>query len=278
MPHYDDRFEASDGLNLYEQWWLPQGESTAVVIVVHGFTEHSGRHARLAEELNRHGYAVYSMDLRGHGKSEGERAFVRQFDEFLADLDLLVERVVGREPGKPLFLFGHSMGGTIVALFAVTRQPDVQGLVLSAPAVRVGKGVFPILRRLAAVVAWLFPKLRVVNLGYGFISRDPQVIADFENDPLVFRGRFPVRTGAEILAAAQRVQDKARAVRLPLLILQGTGDRIVDPQGSRLLHQKAGSTDKTLHLYEGLYHEVLSEPERDQVLADMIEWLNTRRR
>ncbi|HUT11010.1 MAG TPA: lysophospholipase [Thermoguttaceae bacterium] len=276
MPHQDGRFKGHDGLELYQQCWLPERESAAVVVLVHGFIEHSGRYADVAKELNRHGYAVYALDLRGHGQSNGERVFVRSFDEFAADLDIFLQEVKRRESGKAIFLLGHSMGGTIAARLAVTRQPDVAGMVLSAPAVRVGKGVFPLLRRGARLVSRLFPRLRVVRLGSGWISRDPQVVADFRQDPLVFHEKFTVRIGAEILDAAQHLQDHAPSLRLPLLILQGTADRIVDPTGSRLLHDRAGSTDKTLRIYEGLYHDLLHEPEKEQVTANMTEWLDRR--
>ena len=276
MPHCEDRFEGPDGLNLYQQCWLPQADARAVVLLVHGFIEHSGRYAALAEQLNRHRYAVYALDLRGHGKSEGARALVRSFDEYLADLEVFLERVRRRHPRQPLFLFGHSMGGTIVGLFAATRPVDVQGLVLSAPAAGIGKRVFPILRRLASLVSWLFPGLRLVRLGTGWISRDPQVVEQFRADPLVFHGRFTVRIGAEILRAAQQLQNSAQAIRLPLLILQGTSDRIVDPEGARRLHLRAASKDKTLGLYEGLYHDLFHEPEKQQVTADLIRWLDGR--
>ena len=276
MPYEEDHFQARDGLRLHEYRWLPESDPTAVVVVVHGIIEHSGRYARVAAELNGQGYAVYAMDLRGHGKSDGDRILVRSFDEYTADLELFLDRVRAREPGKPLFLFGHSMGGAIVVLFAVTRRPDVRGLVLSAPALRIGGGMFPVLRRLATFASRLFPRLRVARLGESLLSRDPQVIAQFKSDPLVFHGRFPVRTGDEILRAARRIQDLMEAVELPLLLLHGTGDFVTDPEGTRRLHARASSADKTLKLYEGLYHDLLHEPEKEQITADLIEWLNAR--
>jgi len=277
MPHGEDRFEVDGGLSLYEQWWLPERPATAVVALVHGFTEHGGRYAPVAAELNRRGYAVYALDLRGHGQSQGDRVFIRRFDDYLTDVDRFLERVGRREPGKPLFLFGHSMGGTIVGLYAAQRQPPVNGLVLSAPAAVVGKGVFPVLRRLASLFSRVFPKMRVVRMGSSFLSRDPEAVAEFQSDPLIFHDRFPVRTGAEILDAARRVQDEIRKVRLPLLILHGTGDRVAGVEGSRKLHLRAGSHDKTLHVYEGLYHEILREPEKEQVMTDLVRWLDARR-
>lgn len=277
MSHQEQWFEGHDGLQLYAQGWLPTGQSAAALIVVHGFTEHSGRYAELAGGLGRRGYAVYALDLRGHGRSCGERVFVRAFDEYLADLQIFCERVRARHPGVPLFLFGHSMGGSIVALFAATRQPELQGIALSAPAVRVGKRVFPILRRLASLAGRWFPRLRLVRLGVRYASRDPATIAQFEGDPLAFHGRFPLRTAAELLNAAQRAQEAADRLRLPLLVMQGSGDRVVDPQGAQQLFRLASSTDKTLRLYEGLYHDLLHEPERDRVTSDLLEWLDARR-
>jgi len=277
MPYQDGRFQGHDGLELYQQCWLPEREPAAVVVLVHGFIEHSGRYAALAEELNRHGYAVYAFDLRGHGRSGGQRAFVRSFDEFTADLNVFLADVRRREPHRPIFLLGHSMGGTIAARLAMMRPDDLAGVVLSAPAVRIGKGIFPLLRRLARLIGRLFPRLRVVRLGSGWVSRDPRVVADFRQDPLVFHEKFTVRIGAEILDAAQHVQDHAPSLRLPLLILQGTADRIVAPAGSRLLHDRAGSTDKTLRIYEGLYHDLFHEPEKDQVIANVTEWFDDRR-
>ena len=277
MSHHEDRFIARDGLRLYEQWWLPDAEPAAAVVVVHGINEHSGRYARLADDLNRRGYAVYAMDLRGHGRSEGARVLVRSFDEYLDDVEMLLDCVAGRQPGKPLFLLGHSMGGAIVALLGILRPPKVRGLVLSGPSVVVGGGVFPVLRRLAALVSAVWPTLRLVRLGCWYISRDPAVVEAFKNDPLVFHDRFPVRTGAEILRAAKRIQMNMEQLRLPLLILQGGKDFVTDAEGARLLAARAGSTDKTLRLYPGLYHEVFSEPEREQVVADMLAWLDARK-
>jgi acylglycerol lipase len=274
MSHHEDRVATADGLTLYEHWWLPDGEPRAAVVVVHGINEHSGRYARLAGDLNGHDYAVYTMDLRGHGRSEGERALIRSFDRYLDDVGQLVERVAARQPGKPLFIFGHSMGGAIVALLAITRPPKVRGIVLSSPAILIAGNVFPVLRRLASLVSRVWPTLRITRLGCRFISHDQAVVEAFRNDPLVFHGRFPVCTGAEILRAAQRIQSDARQFALPLLVLHGTGDLVTDPAGSRLLVARAGSTDKTLRLYTGLYHEVLSEPERAEVVADLLAWLD----
>ena len=276
MPHGEEFFEGYGGLALYRQWWLPEATARAVVAIQHGLSEHSGRYAALAHVLNQHGYAVYAIDLRGHGRSAGARVWIRRFEQYLADLEVFVAGVRSAGRGKPLFLFGHSMGAIISARYCITRQPELQGLILSAPAVLVGGSVYPILRRVAAVASYIVPWLRTVRLGCRFASRDPAVVAAFENDPLSFHGRLPVRTAAEIFRAARLLRAEADKLRLPLLILHGTADVVADYRGSRMLYQSASSADKTLKLYQGLYHEVLSEPEKDFVLADMLAWLDAR--
>jgi acylglycerol lipase len=277
MSHKETRFSARDGLSLYEQCWLPEGPIKAVLVMVHGVNEHSGRYARLAGDLNRNGYAVYMMDLRGHGRSDGARVMVRSFDDYLSDVEVLLERVAEREPGKPLFLFGHSMGGAIVTLLAITRPPKVRGLILSSPALLIAGGVFPVLRKLASFFSAVWPSLRLVGIGCRFISHDQAVVEAFRADPLVYHGKMPVRTGAEILRTADLIQKQMESIQLPLLIIHGTGDYVTDPNGSRQLYARAKSEDKTMQLYPGLYHEVFSEPEREQAVTDLLAWLDAHR-
>jgi acylglycerol lipase len=278
MPYEENRFETFDGLHLHERGWLPEGDPVGVVVVVHGIMEHSGRYAELAAELTGRGYAVWSFDLRGHGNSEGGRICIRSFDEYLKDLEWFLDRVRSRHPGEPPYLLGHSMGGNIAALFTLTRREELRGLVLSAPALRIGGAISPLLRHLAGLTSRVLPWLRIGRVTYHTLSRDPEVIDDFKTDPLVFHGRFPVRTGAEILRAARRIMDQAEAIELPLLVLHGTRDVVTTAEGSRQLHARAGSDDKTLKLYEGLYHDLFHEPEKDEVTADLIEWLAARSR
>lgn len=276
MPYHEEHFTTPDGTRLFQRGWRPDQDVVAVLVVVHGFIEHSGRYADLAAVLNEHGLAVYALDLRGHGRSEGPRAMVYAFDEYLGDVEALLERVRQQEPGKPVFVFGHSMGGLIALRVALKRQAKLRGLIVSGPAVRLGARVFPWLRRLAIVAGWLLPRLRLVRMGGRMLSRDPAVVADFRRDPLVFHGRFPLRTGAEIIRAGRDTETRMNELQLPLLILHGTGDVVTDPNGSRELYAQACSSDKTLKLYEELYHDVIHEPERKQVLDDLVAWIHER--
>lgn len=276
MPHREDQFRTGDGLTLHENRWLPEGESVAVVVVVHGVIEHGGRYAELAAELNRHEIAVYAVDLRGHGRSQGARAWVDRFEQYTGDVEAYIEHVRNAEPDRPLFLFGHSMGGLIIASLAAVKEPNVRGLILSAPAIELTDTLFPLLRRLAALASKLFPRLRLVKLSGSKLSRDPEVLAQFQADPLVFHGRVPVRTGYEIIRAAGAVLDHLESITVPLLVLHGTGDAVTTAEGSRRLVARAGSTDKTLKLYEGLYHDLPREPEKEEIFADVVEWLSQR--
>jgi alpha-beta hydrolase superfamily lysophospholipase len=276
MSHFEDRFHTRDGLELYESRWMPDREPRAAVVFLHGFTEHSDRYRELFETLSRRGYAVWAIDLRGHGKSQGRRVYVRSFDQYLDDLELLVARVRRSLAQQPLFLMGHSMGGAIVLLSAMERTPEVAGVVASAPPVKVGGAVFPLLRHLAWAAGRFFPRLRVVAMGSSMLSRDPDVVEAFRNDPLVYHDRFPVRTGNEVLRAGRRIRRGMDGLRTPLLILHGTGDVITNPAGSRRLFAEAASADKTQKIYEGAYHDLFHEPEKNRITAEVIQWLDAR--
>jgi alpha-beta hydrolase superfamily lysophospholipase len=276
MPYSQEIISNKSGLKLFLQRWLPEGEARAAVALVHGVNEHGGRYARLAGELNRRGIAVHAIDLHGFGRSEGERGLVLKFDEFLDDVEELLARTAAAHAGKPLFLLGHSMGGEVATWLAIDRRPRIDGLILSAPALLIGGKVFPILRHLAAFFSIITPRLKLRRMGTRFMSRDPQVIRDFKNDPLVYHGKFSVRTGTEILRVVKLIRRKMEAVDVPLLIMHGTRDIVTDPAGSRHLHARASSPDKTLHLYPGLFHEIFNEPEREQVVNDLIEWIEKR--
>lgn len=216
------------------------------------------------------------MDLRGHGRSDGPRCFIRSFDQYLGDLDVLGRRAVRRQPQKPWFLWGHSMGGLIATVWTITRQPACHGLVLSGPLLRAAEQLYPHMRYLAGPVGRVLPRWRAVRVDFEGISRDPERVAEFQADALVFHGRFPLRTSAEILRMTRFASEQHAAVRLPLLVLHGTADRLCDPAASRGLCTDAATGDKTLRLYEGLYHDVLREPEAEQVLADLVAWLDVR--
>ena len=240
----------------------------------HGLIEHSGRHAEMAQAMTGEGYAVHAMDLRGHGRSEGPRCDVRCFDEYLLDLDVFFRRVCDRQKDMPVFLMGNSMGGLIATLWAIRRKPRLTGIILSGPLLALSDEVAPMLRHVAPLVSYLWPTLRVVRVPIHLLSRNRQVVESYRNDPNFCQRPITARAGAEIVAALGICRAEAPSLDLPLLILHGGADRLCSVAGSRVLYERAAGKDKTLRIYDGLYHEVFDEPEREQVLADLMGWLH----
>ncbi|MCF7823461.1 MAG: lysophospholipase [Candidatus Marinimicrobia bacterium] len=266
-------FTTPDNFNLFERTWS-QEAAKGVVLMTHGIAEHSGRYEHIAKSLNAAGYSVVAFDLRGHGNSSGKRNYVNSFQDYLNDLEEVLTRTKEKFPSLPLFLFGHSMGGGIVTLFTIERKPDVRGILLSAPSVKVSDDISPLLQKISGLLSIIAPKLPAVKLASADISKDPLVVEAYDNDPLNYRGGILARTGSELLKSTKSIGALASTIRLPILIMHGTSDKLADVSGSKMLYGKVGSADKTLKLYEGLYHEILNEPEQDQVKSDMIAWLD----
>lgn len=277
MTSTETSFQTSDGLALFARRWLPAGEPRAAVAVLHGLAEHSGRYDHLARFLTGRGIAVHAFDGRAHGRSPGANAFIPSLDRYLEDVDHFMDMVKVASGNLPLFLFGHSMGGEIATLWSIERRPDdLAGLLLSGPAVAPGTDISPLMIRLAPLLGRLAPRLPTVKLDSEAISRDPAVVQAYDGDPLCYRGGTPARTGAELLQGIMRIQAGMEALHLPLLVMHGTADRLTNPAGSRQLHERAGTADKTLKLYEGFYHELINEPGKEQVMNDMLAWIEAR--
>lgn len=271
-----ERFAVPGGANLFEHRWRPGGEVRATVILVHGLKDHGARYSHAGEWFAARGYATYALDLRGHGESGGERFFVNSFDEYVEDLAVFVGRVRERETGKPMFLLGHSMGGAVASLFVLLRKPQLEGLILSAPALEPTRNVSPVLILLSRVISRLFPRAPVTKVDVKALSHLPEVIEAARKDPLSNERPAPARTGYEILRAMRRIREQAHEMELPLLVMHGTEDHLTNPRGSQHLFKLAGSEDKELKLYEGFYHEILNETEQERVLEDITRWLDER--
>lgn len=263
----------NDGVHLHVRRWASEAPAKALAIVVHGIVEHSGRYADMAIALNRAGITVWAADNRGHGRSSGSRVWVDRFDRYAEDLSIVVAQARAAHPDLPLFLFGHSMGTLIVlrSIPLLDRMPV--GVILSAPPIAVADGLFPWLRTLAVIGSRWFPHLRLARMGGKRLSRDPEVVADFRADPLVFHGRIPTRTGAEVLRVGDEVRQQASRLTFPLLLLQGTGDAVVSAKASEEFYQAVGSADKTLRLYPGLYHDLPREPEKEEICKEVANWI-----
>lgn len=276
MRQEDGFFKGAGGARIYYKTWLPAGEAKAALLVVHGLAEHSGRYLNVVNHLVPAGYAAYGLDHIGHGKSEGTRVYVDRFTDYTDTLKLYFDMVQQWQPGLPIFLLGHSLGGLIGATYLLDHQAGLAGAVLSGPAVKVPENVTGTTIFMGRLLSALAPKAGLVGLEAAGICRDPAVVTAYTNDPLVCTGKATARLGAEMLAAMQRVGAEAAKITLPILLLQGSADRIVDPAGAQMLYDTVGSTDKTIKIYEGLFHEVFNEPEREQVLQDVQAWLDVR--
>ena len=275
MEHVEGKFAGAGGLEIFWQGWREQEQPRATIVISHGAGEHSGRYERVAEHLVAQGYAVYAVDHRGHGRSAGRRALVDRIDNAASDLDQLVELARREHPGAPVFMLGHSLGATIALCYALRHQDKLAGLILSGPVAVVELPPAPqraIARALSAIAPWL----PVLALDPANVSRDQREVEAYRSDPLVHHAKLPVRTVTEIAAATEGFPAQVPALTLPLLLVHGSDDRLAPVQGSRMVHERAGSQDKTLHVYDGLYHEVLNElpDDRARVLADIDAWLS----
>lgn len=273
--HHEAQFAGVGGLRIYRQAWTPAQEPRAVVVIAHGAGEHSGRYGHVAARLVDEGFAVHALDHRGHGRSEGPRALIDRMDHAVADLDLLVVEAAAEHPGRSLFLLGHSMGGTVALCYAIKHQERLSGLVLSGPLAAL-QAAPPPMRVLARALSALAPRLPLVSVDPSLVSRDPAVVEAYVKDPLVHHGKLPVRTVAELAAAIDAFPEAVRAIALPTLIMYGTADALCPPEGSVMLSERIGTADKTLTAYEGLYHEILNEPEQGRVLDELCGWLDKR--
>lgn len=278
MQHDAGTLTAPDGLTIATRRWIPFGEPRAVVLIVHGLSEHSGRYAQLATHLLLEDIAVYAYDHRHHGRSEGSpRAYIDEFGTLVDDLGLVVDWVRAERPELPLFVFGHSMGGAVLARYVADHGAEgIAGLILSSPALRIPDDYMPFLRKFAPLMSRLVPRLPTSREDRAFLSRDPAVLRTWQADPLTYKGGLRARTGHQILLNTEDILDHANAFSAPMLFIHGTDDRITDPKGSRLLYERAPSPDKTFRKFQGGYHEVFNDLDRERALGELVEWVACR--
>ncbi len=276
MEHRDGFFAGVRDSAIYYQCWQPETGCKAILLIVHGLAEHCGRYMNVVNHFVPLGYAVYGLDHIGHGKSEGPRVYVGRFAEYTDTLKLYFDLIRLEHPDTPVYLVGHSMGGLIGALYLLEHQNELAGAVLSGPLVKMAGGVSPVVVFMGKLLSTLAPKVGLTALSAEGVSSDPAVVQAYVSDPLVYTGKITARLAGELIAATQRLTAEAAKITLPLLIVQGSADRLVDPAGAKLLYDTVSSVDKTLKVYEGFYHEVFNEPERAQVLGDVEAWLAQR--
>lgn len=262
-----------DGLKLHAIRWRTPHAPKACVLIVHGISEHSGRYAHVAAELTANGYTTYSLDYRGHGRSEGERANIGEFPLAVEDVKQCYDWLAAEEAGLPVFILGHSQGTLVTLLYALTYPETISGVLLSAAMLGLAETAAPLVA-LVNVLNRVVPRLKLMPLDTSTISRDPAVLEAAANDPLQYHERLTPHIIYAMIHESRRVLQRLPSMTKPILIMHGTGDRLVPPNGSQLVYDAVGSTDKRLIWYDGLYHELCNEPEQGQVLSDIVDWLD----
>jgi acylglycerol lipase len=265
-------FRRRTGVDLYTCRW----ETTAPkanVVIIHGYGEHCRRYEHVANAFNQAGINVHTYDQEGFGRSPGTRGRIYRFEALLEEIDDFLNAQKNQLDGKPLFLMGQSMGGLLLARYAETRTFSAQGLIFASPFLAFADDVPKFLLALAPVLGKWLPWLPVRFVDYHGLSRDPVIAEIAATDPYAFHGKVVAGTGAQMQVAVQKACAEAKMIHLPVWIMCGTADALVSPMGSQILYDTCSSTDKTLRVYEGGYHELFNDLDKEKVIADVVEWI-----
>ncbi|MGF7218022.1 alpha-beta hydrolase superfamily lysophospholipase [Spirosoma lacussanchae] len=267
-------FRSEEGLTVSYKMWHAVGTPEAVVVLAHGFNAHSGYFQWAAEQLAVRQYEVYAIDFPGRGNSDGERYYVADYNQFVRELDKLVDITKAARPGLPTFLLGHSAGGVLSSIYALEHQAKLSGFICESFAFQVPAPDFAlaVLKGLSHV----FPHAHVLRLKNEDFSRMSSVVEFMNNDPLIADEVQPTKTVQQLSLADERLKAEMANITLPLLILHGTDDKVTKPSGSQYFYETSSSTDKTLKLYEGHYHDLLNDAEREVVMQDILGWIDKR--
>ena len=272
MKTSEETLEGAGGIKIFFRSWHPDGKARGVVAIVPGFNAHSGYYSWVAEQLTADALAVYAVDLRGRGKSDGERFYVEKFQDYVDDVSALVNRAKSREAGLPVYLLGHSAGGVVSCLYALENQSQLAGLICESFAFQVPAPDFAL--AVFKGLSHVAPHAHVLHLKNEDFSRDPNIVRAMNDDPLIANETQPTETLAEMVRADERLEKEFPRINLPVLILHGTSDKAAKPSGSQLFYDTVGSTDKTLKFYEGGYHDLLNDTDKQRVMSDIRVWIN----
>jgi acylglycerol lipase len=271
----ESSFKSTYNLNIVFRSWHPDSEKVqAVVIIIPGFNSHSGYYEWTANQLTDQNLAVYAIDLRGRGKSDGERFYVQTFEDYVNDVKLFVEIVKEKEPGLPVFMLGHSAGGVVACVYTLDNQQGLAGFICESFAFEVPAPDFAI--AVLKGLSHIAPHAHVLKLHNKDFSRDPKVVELMNNDPLIAHEAQPTQTIAAMVRADARLKNEFSKIILPLLILHGKKDKATKPSGSQHFYEAASSTDKTLKLYEDGFHDLLNDIDKETVMSDIKNWINER--
>ncbi len=268
-------FDGAGGVRIVYDVWTPEDMPRGVVVLSHGYAEHARRYDHVARRFGDAGLVTYALDHRGHGRSGGKRVWLKRLSHYTDDFKHLVDIAAADYPDLARVVIGHSMGGGIVFAYAAEHGGDYAAIVLSGPAVAAQLEVPKPLAVAAKMMGSAFPAAKVRNLPLDAISRDPEVVAKYDADPLVYHGKFPAGISKALLEVGEKQPQLAARVTAPLLIVHGEEDRLISVEGSRMLVENVASAEVALKVYPGLYHEVFNEPEKDRVLDDVTSWIES---
>jgi acylglycerol lipase len=270
----EERIDSSKGIKIFVRSWRAAAKPRAVVVICHGVNSHGGQYLWAAGELAAAGFAVFALDLRGRGKSDGERFYVEDVADYVSDVAAVVKLAKSRNPGLPVFLLGHSAGGVVSSVYTLENQNELAGFICESFAFQVPAPGFA----LAAIkgLSHFAPRLPVLKLKNEDFSRDPKAVEALNNDPLTAHEIQPATTVAALVRADERLREEFPLIKLPVLIMHGTEDKATVCHGSEFFFETVGSKDKTLKLYDGHYHDLLNDVGKEGVLGDIKQWIEAR--
>ena len=270
----ESTFEGVGGLKIFTRSWQPEGKTRGVVVIVHGLNSHSGQYLWVGEQFAAKDLAAYAIDLRGRGRSEGERYYVEKMEDYADDVATLVRIAKSENPGLPVFVLGHSVGGVVSCVYALDHQSEIDGLICESFAYDLPVPEIALL--FLKGLSYITPHTHVFTLKNEIFSRDPLVVDSMNNDPLIKGESQPAQIARVLVDAESRLNEEFPLIKLPVLILHGTADKATNPSGSQFFYDTTGSTDKTLKLYEGHYHDLLNDINKEVVMADINDWIDAR--
>lgn len=270
----ESTFDGVGGLKIFTRSWQTENAPRGVVVIVHGFNSHSGQYFWVADQLVKNGLAVYALDLRGRGRSEGERYYVEKIEDYTDDVETLVLQAKAENPGLPVFVLGHSAGGVTSCIYALEHQSEIDGLICESFAYELP--VPDLVLTFLKGLSYITPHTHVFTLHNKDFSRDPKTVEEMDNDVLIKGESQPAQTGKVMINASERLTEEFPKITLPVFIIHGTEDKATKPSGSQHFYEQTGSTDKTLKLYEGHYHDLLNDIDKEIVMNDILQWIDER--
>ncbi len=271
------KFMTSDGFDLFA-WTSKVEDPIADVLIVHGFGEHSSRYTYETQSFNDNQLSVYAYDQRNHGRSDGRLGYIHNFEGMISDLDVFIKEMdLGIH--RPFFIFTHSMGGMVTSNYCIAsaKLPEkLKGIVFSSPFLMPKADMAPILQKISPIAGKLMPLMKTVEIDTRQISRDPGVRHDYEKDPFVYHGGVYAKTAATFLKVMKKTLPLLNKIYLPILVMYGSDDHLVETQGAVELYKRASSKDKNLVQLEGFKHEITRDIGKEEVMRQILDWITSR--